>query len=91
MKNLIVVTGGAGFIGSNLINLLLVKTKYEIWSIDDYSTGKKTNHIKNKRVKYINNQTKNISKILEEKKKKYQNIISLWRICENLSEFFKNK
>ena len=48
MKNLIVVTGGAGFIGSNLINLLLVKTKYEIWSIDDYSTGKKTNHIKNK-------------------------------------------
>ena len=91
MKNLIVVTGGAGFIGSNLINLLLVKTKYEIWSIDDYSTGKKTNHIKNKRVKYINNQTKNISKILEKKKKKYQNIISLWRICENLSEFFKNK
>ena len=75
MKNLIVVTGGAGFIGTNLINLLLVKTKYEIWSIDNYSTGKKTNHIKNKRVKYINNQTKNISKILEEKKKKYQNII----------------
>ena len=40
MKKIIVVTGGAGFIGSNLINLLLKKTKYKIISIDNYSTGK---------------------------------------------------
>ena len=85
MKNLIVVTGGAGFIGSNLINLLLVKTKYEIWSIDDYSTGKKTNHIKNKRVKYINNQTKKIFKILEKKKKISKHYFTL----ENLREFIR--
>ena len=69
MRNLIVVTGGAGFIGSNLIQLLLQKTKYKILSIDNYSTGKKKNHILNKRVKYTNEHTKNISKILNSKKK----------------------
>ena len=88
MKNLIVVTGGAGFVGSNLIDLLIKKTKYKIYSIDNYSTGKKKNHISNKRVKYIKNNTKNISKILNSKKKKYKSNFSLWRICTNLSEFF---
>ena len=53
MKNLIVVTGGAGFIGSNLINLLLKKTKKKIISLDNYSTGSKKNHIFNSRVKYL--------------------------------------
>ena len=69
MKNLIVVTGGAGFIGSNLIDLIIKKTKYKIYSIDNYSTGKKNNHISNKRIKYIKNNTKNINKILNSKKK----------------------
>ena len=68
MKNIIVVTGGAGFVGSNLINYYLKKTKLNIVSLDDYSTGKKKNHIKNKRVKYINSNTKNISKILNRQK-----------------------
>ena len=69
-KNLIVVTGGAGFVGSNLISLLLKKTKFKIISIDDYSTGKKKNHFNNRRVTYIKGNTKNINQIL--KKKKYQ-------------------
>ena len=64
MKKVIVVTGGAGFIGSNLIKHLVVKTKLQIISIDNYSTGVKKNHIKNKRIKYINGHTKNISIIL---------------------------
>ena len=37
----ILVTGGAGFVGTNLINLLLKKTKFKIISIDDYSSGTK--------------------------------------------------
>jgi len=69
MKKYIVVTGGAGFVGSNLIKLLLNKTKYKIISLDNYSSGKKKNHIKSKRVKYLNSNTKLISKILKQPKK----------------------
>jgi len=65
MKNIIIVTGGAGFIGSNLINLLLKRIKYKIISIENYSTGKKKNHIQNRRVKYLKSHTKNLSKILK--------------------------
>jgi UDP-glucose 4-epimerase len=60
----ILVTGGAGFVGSNLINLLLRKTKFKIISIDNYSTGLRKNHIKNNRIKYIKADTKNISQII---------------------------
>tara|TARA_B100000029_G_scaffold398315_1_gene396775 strand:+ start:152 stop:1033 length:882 start_codon:yes stop_codon:yes gene_type:complete len=69
MKNTIVVTGGAGFVGSNLVYLLLKKTKYKIISIDDYSSGSKRNHIKNSRVKYLKSHSKNISNLLKQPKK----------------------
>jgi UDP-glucose 4-epimerase len=49
---LILVTGGAGFVGTNLIKQLL-KKGHRIVSIDDYSTGKKENHINHKDVQYI--------------------------------------
>ena len=74
----IVVTGGAGFIGTNLIKKLLIKTNYNIISIDNYSSGTKSNHIKNKRVKYINGDTKNISKFISKPKK----IITLFHFGE---------
>ena len=77
-KNLIVVTGGAGFVGSNLISLLLKKTKFMIISIDDYSTGKKENHLNNRRVTYIKENTKNINQILKTKKKPNKNYFSFW-------------
>ena len=64
MKNYIVVTGGAGFVGSNLISYLLRKTKNKIISIDNYSSGSKSNHIKNSRVKYIKSNTSLINKKL---------------------------
>ena len=69
MRNILVITGGAGFVGSNLIRLLLNKTKYKIISIDNYISGNKKNHIKNKRVKYIKSNTKNISQVLKNLKK----------------------
>ncbi len=68
-KKIIVITGGVGFIGSNLIELLLTKTKDNIISIDDYSYGRKKNEIKNKRVKYIKKKTENISEALNKYKK----------------------
>ena len=61
----ILVTGGAGFVGTNLINLLLKKTKYKIISIDDYSSGTKKNHLRSSRVKYYKGNTKNISEIIK--------------------------
>ena len=70
MKNIIVVTGGAGFVGVNLISFLLKNSNHQILSIDNYSSGSKKNHIKNKRVKYIKGNTKNISHILNSKIKK---------------------
>tara|TARA_A100001015_G_scaffold12316_1_gene14527 strand:- start:194 stop:1081 length:888 start_codon:yes stop_codon:yes gene_type:complete len=67
-KNKIIVTGGAGFVGTNLIKLLLKKTKYKIISVDNYSSGKKSNHIKDKRVKYIKGKTVDIFKFLKNPK-----------------------
>ena len=64
-KNKIIVTGGAGFVGTNLIKLLLKKTKFKIISIDNYSSGKKSNHIKSSRVRYIIGNTINISKLIK--------------------------
>jgi UDP-glucose 4-epimerase len=72
MKNILVVTGGAGFVGSNLIEELIKLKKYKIISLDNYSSGSFKNHIKNKRVKYLRGHTKNTSIIL----KKYKNNIN---------------
>ena len=65
MKKIIIVTGGCGFVGSNLIEYLLKKTNYNIISLDDYSSGTKKNHIKVNRVKYLTGHTKDIDKILK--------------------------
>ena len=68
-KNSIVITGGAGFVGSNLISFLLKKTKYNLISIDNYSSGFKKNHLKDKRINYINANTKDIFKKIKKPEK----------------------
>ena len=67
-KNKILITGGAGFVGSNLIDFFINNTKYKIISLDNYSSGKKKNHFKNSRIKYINGDTKNIEKFIKNPK-----------------------
>ena len=92
MKNLIVVTGGAGFVGSNLIEFLLKNTNKNIISLDNYSSGKKINHIKNKRIKYIRGNTSNIKLLLNKYKKKINTIFHFGefaRIYQSFKEFDK--
>ena len=89
MKNIIVITGGAGFVGANLISFLLKKTKYKILSIDNYSSGLKINHIKNKKVKYIKGNTKNISTLLSSKKNKINAIFHFGEFSRIYQSFLK--
>ena len=89
MKNLIIVTGGAGFVGSNLIELLLKKTKYQIISLDNYSSGSKKNHIKNKRVKYLKGHTLEIQKILNKYKKNIKSIFHFGEFSRIYQSFKK--
>ena len=90
MKKILVVTGGAGFVGSNLIEFLINKTKYNIISLDNYSSGTKKNHINSSKVKYIIGNTKNISKLLKKSKKKIKAIFHFGefaRIYQSFSKF----
>ena len=89
MKNLIIVTGGAGFIGSNLIRLLLNKTKKNIISIDNYSSGSANNHTKNKRVKYIKGSTTDINVLLSKYKKKINSLFHFGEFSR-IYQSFKN-
>ena len=89
MKNYIIVTGGAGFVGSNLIAFLLNKTNFNIISIDNYSSGNKRNHIKNKRVKYFNGHTKNISNLLKNYKSKIQSLFHFGEFARIYQSFLQ--
>lgn len=59
----VVITGGAGFVGSHLCEELLKFKGVEIYSIDDYSSGSKANHING--VKYINGKSCDIDSLIE--------------------------
>ncbi len=67
-RNIIIVTGGAGFVGTNLIKFLIKNTKYKIISIDNYSSGIKKNHVNNPRVKYIKGETTDVNKLIKKPK-----------------------
>ena len=89
MKNLIIVTGGAGFVGSNLIELLLKKTKFKIISLDNYSTGSKKNHINHKRVSYIKGNIFNINIKLKKYKNKINSIFHFGEFARIYQSFKK--
>ena len=72
-----------------MIRLLLKKTKFKIISFDNYSTGKVSNHIKNKRVKYIKGHTKNISKNLNKFKGKIESIFHFGEFARIYQSFLK--
>ena len=91
MRNIIVVTGGAGFVGSNMINFLLKKTNHRIISIDNYSTGSKKNHLFDKRIKYIKSNTKNISKKLDRYKKNINSLFHFGEFSRIYQSFIKMK
>jgi len=79
-----IVTGGAGFIGTNLCQKL-IDMHYNVISIDDYSTGKKDNHIHG--VTYIEDDCKNIDKLQKVLLKNYN--ISTPDFVFHLGEYSK--
>jgi len=89
MKNYIVVTGGAGFVGSHLIEYLLSKTNKKIICIDNYSSGSKKNHINNPKVKYININTKDINKTLLKYRNKIHSLFHFGEFSRIFQSFKK--
>ncbi len=88
-RNIIIVTGGAGFVGSNLISYLLKKTKYKIISIDNYSSGNRKNEINNNRIRYIKGNTKQISHLLNRYKKNINSIFHFGEFSRIYQSFLK--
>ena len=60
---LILITGGAGFVGSHLCEALSRNSDNEIWSLDNYSTGKRQNHVDG--VNYVEGQTSDIETLFK--------------------------
>jgi len=91
MKNILVVTGGAGFVGSNLIEELIKFKKFKIISVDDYSSGSSINHIKDSSVKYLRGHTKDISNILKNYKNRIHTIFHFGEFSRIFQSFKKIK
>ena len=88
-KNYLVITGGAGFVGTNLIKKLIRFKNFNIISIDNYSSGSTKNHIKSQRIKYIKSDTKNIEKILNKVRNKIHTIFHFGEFSRIYQSFIK--
>ena len=62
MRKRILVTGGAGFVGSHLCERLAQDTNNDVYSLDNYFTGSEKNHVDN--VTYIKGSTKDIARLV---------------------------
>ena len=89
MKNIIVITGGAGFVGSNLIEYFVNKTRFQIVSLDNYSSGTSKNHIKNRRVKYLKSDTVKIATALDKYKSKINAVFHFGEFARIYQSFLK--
>jgi UDP-glucose 4-epimerase len=89
MRNILVVTGGAGFVGSNLISKILKFKKFNIISIDNYSSGLSKNHIKSKNIKYLKGNTKNIEILLKNYVSKIHTIFHFGEFARIYQSFIK--
>ena len=95
-KKYIVITGGAGFVGSNLIEYLVKKTNYDIISLDNYTSGSKINHIYSKKIKYIKGDCSEIDIHLSRYKKKINSIFHfgefarIYQSFNNFNECFQS-
>jgi UDP-glucose 4-epimerase len=63
----IVVTGGAGFVGSHLVEALTADPANYVVSLDDYSTGLEINHMSSSNVTYLNGQTQDIATLIDKR------------------------
>ena len=89
-KNIILITGGAGFIGSSLIKYFIkMGIKEKIISIDNYSSGYKKNHVKSNKINYIKGDNKNIDVLLKKYKKKIK-VIFHFGEYSRIFQSFKN-
>ena len=88
-KNIIIITGGAGFVGSNLIKKLIKFKGFKIISIDNYYSGNESNHIKNKKVKYLKGNTKDIDKILTKVRKNINCVFHFGEFSRIYQSFIK--
>ena len=89
MKDIILVTGGAGFVGSNLIRLLVNKTNKKIISLDNYSSGSKRNHILSNKVKYVVGNTYEIEKKISKYTKKIHSVFHFGEFARIYQSFKK--
>ena len=91
-KNIILVTGGAGFIGSSLIKYFIKnKFKEKIISIDNYSTGNVKNHLKSNKVIYLRGDNKDINKLLKSRRKRIKVIFHFGEFSRIFQSFINYK
>ncbi|HEY4510833.1 MAG TPA: NAD-dependent epimerase/dehydratase family protein, partial [Candidatus Paceibacterota bacterium] len=82
-KKIILVTGGAGFVGSHLV-LRLVKEGHHVISLDNYFTGSYDNHVPG--ALYREGHTKDIEKHVPEKPDLIYHLAEYSRVEKSLEE-----